>query len=377
MRLLNGAAALERVKIPRFGWSLPAAGLLSLAVATAGRAQDVRADQPATHTVKRGDTLWDLAKTYLGDSYLWPSIYRINTDQIEDPHWIYPGEILRLPGGKVVAQAAPTAEAPPEAPRSRLGPTVFTPRSVQRATVRAEVEATPTRVPIGDVMRATYLSAESGPRGSGRILYAADIPGIDKRRWTTNFAQNDQLLMIPPVGSVAAERERFIAYELAETIEGVGTVVVPTALLQVTRSPRNGEAATVQVLELYGMLNADARVVPLDTSGTGGTSKPMVYSDSRTAKVRSIQRPAILPSVGYEILFDLSSKDGMKVGDEVQLFHAREKAIDGEHPVLPEVVIAYAHVVRVTPNGSTARITWQDQPAIRIGETVRVTARMP
>ena len=96
MRLHPGATALERVKILRLGWSISAA-MLVMAAAPAARAQDVRADVPATHTVKRGDTLWDLAKTYLGDAYLWPSIYRLNTDQIEDPHWIYPGEVLRLP----------------------------------------------------------------------------------------------------------------------------------------------------------------------------------------------------------------------------------------------------------------------------------------
>ena len=73
-------------------------------------------DSAKTHTVKRGDTLWDIAKTYLGDAFLWPEIYRLNTGTIEDPHWIFPGEQLKLPGDhatvvKVVAVAAPDTPA--------------------------------------------------------------------------------------------------------------------------------------------------------------------------------------------------------------------------------------------------------------------------
>jgi len=227
------------------------------------------------------------------------------------------------------------------------------------------------------VIRASFVAAEKGPRGAGKILFGADIPGIAKDRLTTNFQMFDKLVMVPPVGSTAAEHEKFISYTVGETIENFGTVVIPTALLQVVRAPRDGEAAIVEVLAVYGMVEADAPVIALDTTGAGARSRPTPYSDARTTKIRAIYRPAVLPSLNYDVIFDLSSRDGMRIGDEVQIFRPREQAIQDERPAIPEVAIATGQVVRVTPYGSTARITSQQQPAIRVGESVRLTARMP
>ena len=321
--------------------------------------------------MKRGDTLWDLAHAYLGDSYLWPTIYRLNTDQIEDPHWIYPGEVLRLPGHAPAAAIAEEVIARP-------GPTIFRRDALTAAVGRrgAAVEL-PAHVAIGDVLRASFVSAAKGPSGAGKILFGADLPGIDKPRLTGTFQPYDRLAMVPPVGSVAAEHEKFITYLLGETIDDFGTVVIPTALVQVVRAPRNGEAAIVEVLEAYGAMNADAPVMALDTAGAGATGQPSNFGDARTTKIRAIWRPAVLPSLNYEVLFDLTSNDGMKIGDEIQIYRPREPAIQDERPAIPEVAIATGQVIRVTRYGSTARITSQQQPAIRVGESVRLTARMP
>ncbi len=370
MRLF-GAAALERVHIPRFGWSIPAVSLAFLASVSSAQAQDTRAEIPASHTVKRGDTLWDLAQTYLGDAYLWPTIYRLNTDQIEDPHWIYPNELLRLPG------SAPVAVQAAEQVVSRAGPSIFRREVVSRGASSLAAPPAPSRVPIGDVLRASYVTAEQGPRSPGRLLFSADIPGIAKERSTTNFQMYDKVLMAPPPGSIAGEAEKFMSYQLGETIEGFGTIVIPTALLQVVRAPRQGEAAIVEVLEVYGTVNADAPVIPMDTAGAGANGSPSLVTDARITKIRAIHRESVLPSLDYDVIFELTSRDGIKIGDEVSIFRPRQSEIPYERPAIPEVAIATARVIRVTPYGSTARVTSVQQPAIKVGQSVRLTARMP
>ncbi len=230
------------------------------------------------------------------------------------------------------------------------------------------------------MISAPYFSGDKGPRGPGHVLVGFDIPGIRERNATMSFQLYDKVLMSPPAGSAAAERERFVAYRLSDYVDNVGSVVIPTALLQVVRPPRAGDAAVVEVIELYSQLNTDQLVVPLDTAGAGATEKPVTVAmgAGQRAKVRYIHRTSsVLPSLESFVLFELSQTDGLKIGDEIEIFRPRTEVKGDIGPAIPEISIATGQVVRVTPFGATARVTSQDQPAIRVGESVRITARMP
>ncbi len=52
-------------------------------------------DHPTQYQVKKGDTLWDISATFLQSPWLWPRLWQANPD-IDNPHLIYPGDILRL-----------------------------------------------------------------------------------------------------------------------------------------------------------------------------------------------------------------------------------------------------------------------------------------
>ncbi len=47
------------------------------------------------YEVKKGDTLWDICKDKYNDPLVWPKLWEINP-QIENPHWIYPGDEIKI-----------------------------------------------------------------------------------------------------------------------------------------------------------------------------------------------------------------------------------------------------------------------------------------
>jgi nucleoid-associated protein YgaU len=66
---------------------------------------------PEEYTIVKGDTLWDLSQKFLNNPWYWPKIWSLNPS-IENPHWIYPGNKLKLIPGEGGAPAQ--VQTPPE-----------------------------------------------------------------------------------------------------------------------------------------------------------------------------------------------------------------------------------------------------------------------
>ena len=49
------------------------------------------------YVVRSGDTLWAIAQAHMGSPFRWPALYRANRAHIANPHWIYPGQVFRVP----------------------------------------------------------------------------------------------------------------------------------------------------------------------------------------------------------------------------------------------------------------------------------------
>jgi LysM repeat protein len=380
-------------------FKLLAAGSLALSVSaiTAGAQQTDSAKKPAvtkppvtkpgptliavsagpnevTHVVKKGDTLWDLAKEYLKDPFRWPDVFQRNTDIVENPHWIYPGETIRIPASEVKPEVLARITTKPAPPSDR---TVFANQQMglvsDRIGSNGEVlgrEST-SGVPRGEIEGAPFTDRIGGPRGSGRLAAAYDRPGIDAPAGDRRFQLKDRVFVELPSSTSAREGDVLVAYRLGPELSDDAQVVIPTGLLRIeSREP--GKPALARVMRQFGEIHLDQEVMSLaDLKPSVG--KPAQIKGGPTERVVYVAGEPVLPSLQNYVILSANSAKGVKVGDQFTLI---DDSIDPRHPA-PPVPAAIVEVVRVTPYGVTAIVVDQEQPRIRAGMPAQLSGRAP
>ncbi|HET7622596.1 MAG TPA: LysM peptidoglycan-binding domain-containing protein [Gemmatimonadaceae bacterium] len=383
---------------PRAAWlAALALGLASPAMLTAQDSTRAASAAPAaqtqsgdstlgqTHTVKKGDTLWGLANFYLSDPFLWPEIYRLNTAVVEDPHWIYPGELLHVPGAaRLVSADDLMPRMQPEPVRSVVGSTVFSLGVAQRRAESSRLAETAanyahTAVREGDYVAAPWLERSSAERRDGRLVGLAELPGITQASSRYRIIAQERVYLTLPAGTAASRGQRFVTVAEGPRLPGGDRVLTPTAVVEIERVG-SGEASTARVVQQFGDVLLGQAVAPLEQLSMSLDARPAPLANGTECKVISVPSGVVLPTLGYYVILSATASDGVKVGDQFTLYeHSREgPSLAGVEPVtLPEEPVALAQVVKVTDRGTTAIVVSQRHPAIHAGVNARMTARMP
>jgi hypothetical protein len=192
------------------------------------------------------------------------------------------------------------------------------------------------------------------------------------------FQLFEEILFTPPRGSAARPGDRYLAYEIGPHVEGLGQLMVPTGVIEVVRSPQRDVAGVARVVRLYRRMREPDRLIPFDPTLAivSGRPRRMLPQGAQVARVRWVVNEPVLPSLQSYLVIDLSSRNGVRVGDEFTLFEPARSGQEGE-PRLPESAMGVAQVVRSTPHGATLIVLANTQPAIRVGVRARMSAKTP
>lgn len=343
-----------------------------------------------THEVVRGNTLWDLARTFYGDPFQWPRIWEANRDRVQDPDLILPGQVLRIPaedgtvrevkvmpaeeGGASPVPAAGGREAEPVSPARRgggsgaRGETVFARQRTPTAPTAGETlqswrSAWPA-VTDDAVAGAPFLLAAGAPDDGavGRIAGFADTAVVRNPR--TSPLLYDRLLVDGAAGGLGPGT-LWQTYRIDRRLPGVGEAAIPTALVEVVA--RAGGAPVAEVREQLGVIRVGDRLrrVPVAGLPAGVTPRP-VANGVRTKVVAPAEEHAI-QTVGDFVFLDVG-RGTTSVGDEF----VPVRSTDGEPEPEGRVV-----VVLVGDGYATARIVELRNPVFGTGLEMRMDRRMP
>jgi hypothetical protein len=340
------------------------------------------------HVVREGDTLWDLATFYLSDPFLWPEIYRLNTVVVEDPHWIYPAEQLRLPGPgeelptetrvpgeEPVAERVPGVEVEGLPQEFQQAKSIFAAREVEREQTLTyhTVEAVPPMaVTEMDFYRSGMLLQlrELGPRG--QVIDPA-VPVSIPVSFNQTPLKYSRVYVSHPGGEPPEPGDRVLLTRIEREVRPYGYIVRPTGIA--TIAAVHEEVSTAIVIEVFDHIEIGNQVTLLDhfDMERGIFAEPVEVGPS--AELVATLDDQWVPTVEDVVFIDIGRSEGIVIGDEFEVFLGGRLSPEGLR--LPEEHVADARVIRVTEETSTLRILKQKHPAISIGLPVRLVRKMP
>ena len=361
-----------------------------------------------SHTVREGDTLWDLARQYRGDPFLWPDIYRLNTSVVEDPHWIYPGEVLRLAASEGIASVpstdtpppsdttavaeAPSSEPEPAAPDPSTPPTslatlveqsasaedemapLFGPRpgETMQETMRAYVEQ-----PYRPLRRSEFYSSGFLTEGDklpfGKVLGMVTPPQIRAEARNVSALPYSMMSLRAPRGAGYRVGDTLLVVRTGHEVRSFGDVIVPTGLVQVVDTADGKYLA--EVVAIYGAMRAGQQVLPAESFGGTGSVRAVPVEQGLEARLIGGPSRQDLKAPQMVVFLDKGRRHGVAAGDLFEIRRTPERLPDGAIRV--DEVMATLQIVHVRERSATARVLNVISPDIQPGAKARQVARLP
>jgi LysM repeat protein len=328
------------------------------------------AQQVTTHTVVKGDCLWNLAQTYYGSPWDWRRIWDANRSLVSDPNLIFPGQVLTIPARtgevrevEVEAPAAP--EAPVPTPSATSGETAGQPTIFRQNRTARSAVVTGSAAPHLAVSRSDVYSAPRLVRVGDEVAYDGVLEAFAGGANSSRTPRPFDKIRVRFSGAPPSAGTDLQVFRVTKTIQDVGRVVTPTAVVHVDTV--DDSTAVVVVTSEFGRIRLGDLVGPLPTYSLSPGEYAEDVPGGGRAMIMGFAGPAVVEGVGAVAFLDQGLADGVAVGDEYELVNPDL----GSEPVEGRLT-----VVGVTRNVAAARIVQMNDAVFRQGVVVRLTRKM-
>lgn len=244
---------------------------------------------PEFHTVNRGDTLWDITGYYFGNPWRWPGVWGRNP-QITNPHWIFPGDQVRL------LDHAEVRIAPAPATQST------------RLTTQRGVTVRP-RAPRGTIwLREEAWAAPDAVNASGSIVGAPE-DAMMLAEGDTVYMQFDR--RAPNVG------EAYTVYQNGQTTRGsdrdAGQVIRVLGTVIVDAWDRERHIATGHITESVEPIERGERVAIVQRQFE--PVPPVPNERDIAGHIVATPQPRAIIGGQFVVIVDRGEQDGVRLGN--------------------------------------------------------------
>src|SRR5712664_952059 len=288
--------------------ALAGAGLLALAQ---GDLQ-VKDTAPDRYVVQRGDTLWSIATKFLNDQWRWPEIWRMNQEQIRNPHNMSPGDVLVLdrsvsPPQLRISDAGDGGPGAAGVGGGKLQPRIYAQPMGAEAIPAISPKmiepflTQPLIIEEGGLDKAPRIIATEENRvnlGTGNVAYVSGFGDADAPAWHVYRAGR-------PLVDPDSRR----------------TLGIEAVFLGTARVTRSGEPATVQIVNSKKEISSGDRLIPAPPP-TIPQYVPHAPSSPVSGRIIGLY-DALATSVGGRdsiISINRGRRDGLEVGHVLAVY---------------------------------------------------------
>ncbi|WP_027329812.1 LysM peptidoglycan-binding domain-containing protein [Marinimicrobium agarilyticum] len=309
-----------------------------------------RSDHPDEYIVEKGDTLWDISNTFLNSPWLWPEIWHVN-QQIENPHLIYPGDVIYLvyvDGEPRLTMDRPVKLAPGT---TKLSPSVrVLPEDEAISTIpldRVNAFLSRSRIVTDEALEAApYMLAGPEKRlivAEGDYAYARG--DIDEDVANYGVYRREEAYTDPVTGEY-----------LGTHAMNIGTVNTGTV---------EGDITKVQVLRSREELRMGDRLLPSEERTIEPNFYPSAPDDEINGLIMAVEGGVSQVGKLDVIMVNKGEREGLLVGNVLAVYKRGETTRDpvtGESVTLPDERAGLVMVFRTFEKMSLALVLEAERP---------------